>query len=62
MSNDVRFDWQRSDRTGVPEVVFGQGKTASQLVALASDAISRGQRMLMTRVDASWAGHATVSR
>ena len=49
---DVRFDWQRADRTGVPEVVFGQGKTASQLIWIADSAIKRNERVLMTRVDA----------
>ena len=53
MSDDaVRFDWQRADRTGVPEVVFGQGKTTSQLINIADSAITRNERVLMTRVDA----------
>ena len=49
---DVRFDWQRAHRTGVPEVVFGQGKTASQLISIADSAIRRNERVLMTRIDA----------
>lgn len=61
MSNEVHFDWQRADRTGVPEVVFGQGKTARQLVALATDAIERRQRILMTRVDAEKASELQAS-
>ena len=52
MSDKVRFDWQRTARTGIPEVVFGQSKTSLQLAAIATDAIERGQRILMTRVDA----------
>lgn len=51
MSDSVRFDWQRAERTGIPEVVFGQGKTTTQLVSIASGAIEKNQRILMTRVD-----------
>ena len=60
MSDDnVRFDWQRAHRTGVPEVVFGQGKTASQLISIADSAIRRNERVLMTRVDAGKAAALT---
>ncbi|MFK7995575.1 MAG: nickel pincer cofactor biosynthesis protein LarB [Granulosicoccus sp.] len=52
MNDTVRFDWERTGRTGIPEVVFAQGKTASQLVSIASSAIDSGQHVLMTRVDA----------
>jgi NCAIR mutase (PurE)-related protein len=50
---DVRFDWQRADRTGVPEVVFAQGKSASQLQQITASALQRGERVLMTRIDPS---------
>ena len=61
MSDKVRFDWQRAARTGIPEVVFGQSKTALQLVAIAADAIERRQRILMTRVDADKASELQAS-
>ena len=51
MSDDVRFDWQRNERTGIPEVVFGQGKTTGQLASIVSEAIEKNRRILMTRVD-----------
>lgn len=47
---DVRFDWQRADRTGVPEVVFAQGKSVDQLIQITGSAIQRRERLLMTRV------------
>ncbi len=52
MSDDVQFDWQREARTGVPEVVFGEGKSTEQLVRICASAIERNQRILMTRVSA----------
>lgn len=48
--DDVRFDWERKQRTGIPEVVFGEGKTANQLLGIASAAIERKLSLLMTRV------------
>ena len=51
MSHDVRFDWQRSSRTGIPEVVFAQGKSKEQLVEISRSAVSRQCPILMTRVD-----------
>jgi len=53
MSDSVRFDWQRTERTGIPEVVFALGKTVPQLAAIAASALEKGQRVLMTRVDAN---------
>ena len=47
----MRFDWQRVTRTGVPEVVFAQGKTISQLKLIVESAIERNERVLMTRID-----------
>lgn len=35
---DVRWDHDRETRTGIPEVIFGPGKTVEQLVRLFSDA------------------------
>ncbi|MFK7859522.1 MAG: nickel pincer cofactor biosynthesis protein LarB [Granulosicoccus sp.] len=51
MSDSVRFDWLREERSGIPEVVFGLGKTSAQLINIVDSAIERGQRILMTRVD-----------
>lgn len=50
MSDDVRFDWQRAERAGVPEVVFAQSKSAPQLLTIVSAAIARRSCILMTRI------------
>lgn len=51
MSDQVRFDWQRTARSGVPEVVFAQGKSMDQLLSIAAEALDREHRILMTRVE-----------
>jgi NCAIR mutase (PurE)-related protein len=45
------LDHQRALRVGFPEVVFGQGKTPSQLVAIAGRLFARHGVVLITRVE-----------
>jgi NCAIR mutase (PurE)-related protein len=47
------IDHQRALRTGFPEVIFGEGKTPADLVAIASRLLGRGGPVLATRVDAA---------
>ena len=49
--SSVRFDWQRRARTGIPEVVFAQGKSLQQLIEITEQAIARSENLLMTRID-----------
>lgn len=44
-------DLNREMRTGVPEVVFGAGKTAEQIAGILGSLRARGQSALATRVD-----------
>jgi NCAIR mutase (PurE)-related protein len=53
------LDHQRALRTGFPEVVFGQGKSPAQLVAIAGRLLDRGGPVLATRVDG--AGRAALA-
>lgn len=46
----ARVDHQRELRQGMPEVVFGEGKTAEQLVGIVASLQSAGQSILVTRV------------
>lgn len=43
-------DHHRDLRQGFPEVIFGQGKTAAQIVAIAQSLQARGAAVLVTRV------------
>lgn len=50
MTEDVRFDWQRKRRAGVPEVVLAESKQVDQLETIARQVLARGERVLMTRL------------
>lgn len=45
-------DTARALRTGVPEVVFGQGKTAAQVLGIVQQLHAAGQSAVVTRLDA----------
>jgi NCAIR mutase (PurE)-related protein len=49
-------DHHRQLRTGVPEVIFGEPKTAEQIAAIAEELARTGQNVLITRLDAAKAG------
>ena len=58
MSNDVLSyaapDFDRAARTGVAEVVFGEGKTAEQVAGIVNALVEGGQEhVLVTRIDAA---------
>ncbi len=45
-------DHHRAVRQGVPEVIFGHGKTPTQIVGIARELARTGQNVLITRLDA----------
>ena len=49
----AKVDHHRALRHGIPEVIFGKGKTADQISAIAAAILSKAQNVLVTRVDAS---------
>jgi pyridinium-3,5-biscarboxylic acid mononucleotide synthase len=48
----ARLDHHRSLRTGVPEVIFGQGKTPAQIVSIIDRFVARSGRAIVTRISA----------
>jgi pyridinium-3,5-biscarboxylic acid mononucleotide synthase len=46
----AKVDHHRAIRHGVPEVIFGKGKTAAQIVAIGNALLSRAGNLLITRV------------
>jgi NCAIR mutase (PurE)-related protein len=48
----AKVDHHRALRHGMPEVIFGQGKTPDQVAAIAERLAARGQNVLATRVSA----------
>ncbi len=51
----ARVDHHRSLRTGLPEVIYGAGKTTEQTVAIFGSLLKDGVDVLATRVDAATA-------
>lgn len=48
---DIRWDHERENRTGIPEVIFGRGKTVAQVVRLFEEALDGGQLRLATQLN-----------
>lgn len=46
----AKVDLHRGLRQGFPEVIFGQGKTPEQVVAIAETLLRQGERVLATRL------------
>jgi NCAIR mutase (PurE)-related protein len=46
----AKVDHHRAIRHGVPEVIFGKGKTPSQIIAIGTALLERAQNLLITRV------------
>lgn len=55
----AQVDTHRALRKGFPEIIFGAGKTAGQVVRIAAKLLEREQRVLVTRATAD---HARVAR
>jgi pyridinium-3,5-biscarboxylic acid mononucleotide synthase len=48
----AKIDLHRSLRRGIPEVVFGERKSAEQIAAIGRRVIKAGQNLIVTRLDA----------
>lgn len=47
----AKIDHHRELRRGLPEVIFGPGKTPAQIVKIAREILKKGDNLLITRVD-----------
>ena len=45
------MDHHRALRQGCPEVIFGAGKSAAQIVAIATEVLAADQNVLITRLE-----------
>ena len=48
----AKVDHHRALRQGMPEVIFGQGKTSDQVSAIAAALLAQSQNLLVTRIGA----------
>ncbi len=49
----AKIDHQREVMKGLPEIIFGLGKTDSQMVVIAKEIIKKGNNLLITKVEKS---------
>ena len=54
------LDLQREERTGFPEVIYGEGKTHEQISAIFSKLMEHHQKVLGTRIESNKAVHITA--
>src|SRR5580693_3768221 len=47
----AKVDHHRALRHGMPEVIFGKGKTADQISSIATALLAQAQNVLITRTD-----------
>jgi len=52
-------DHHRALRQGVPEVIFGEGKSGEQIAGIAEEMVRAGTNVLVTRIDAEKAASVT---
>ena len=52
----AKVDHHRALRHGMPEVIFGKGKTADQISSIAAALLAQAQNVLITRTDPAVAG------
>jgi NCAIR mutase (PurE)-related protein len=57
VTSDIRFDYEREQRTGLPEAVLCVGKTAGQIEDLLRQAAERGVSLLLTRLTPNLRAH-----
>ncbi|WP_314579266.1 nickel pincer cofactor biosynthesis protein LarB [Enterococcus gilvus] len=47
----AKIDTERGQRTGMPEIVYGEGKTATQIIRIVEAMLGEQNNILVTRVD-----------
>jgi NCAIR mutase (PurE)-related protein len=48
----AKIDHHRELRRGLPEIIFGMGKTPDQIIKIAREVLKKGDNLLITRVNA----------
>ena len=49
----AKIDHHRELRRGIPEIIFGMGKTADQIIKISREILKKGDNLLITKVDSS---------
>ena len=48
---DIRYDFQRSDRIGILEAIWGEDKNIDQLKRVTKSVLSKNKIVFITRID-----------
>ena len=51
MNSDIKFDFQRKERLGLIEAVWGQDKSIDQLKRLSEKVLSKNEVVFITRIN-----------
>lgn len=49
----AKIDTERNKRTGIPEIIYGEGKTAAQIIGIVEAMLEKQNNILVTRVAAA---------
>ena len=57
MNSDIKFDFQRRDRLGLIEAIWGQDKSTDQLERLCGNVLSKNEVVFITRINSEKANY-----
>ena len=57
MNFDIKFDFQRRDRLGLIEAIWGQDKSIDQLKRLSENVLSKKEVVFITRINSEKANY-----
>ena len=57
MNFDIKFDFQRRDRLGIIEAIWGQDKSIDQLERLCGNVLSKNEVVFITRINSEKANY-----
>ena len=57
MNSDIKFDFQRRDRIGIVEAIWGQDKSIDQLKRLSENVLCKNEVVFITRINSEKAIH-----
>ena len=57
MNLDIRFDFQRRERLGLIEAIWGQDKSIDQLKRLSENVLSKNEVVFITRINSEKANY-----
>ena len=57
MNLDIRFDFERRERIGLIEAIWGQDKTVDQLIRLTENVLGKNEVVFITRINSEKANN-----